>query len=95
MIFFDTKTPLLLITICYAVRMIGIALTMMTTFTAGINSLEDKDTVYGNAAASTVRQIGGSLGTAVSMTIVSLGTMMASNQGISTTVANEVGYRLS
>jgi MFS family permease len=93
MIFFDTKTPLLLITICYAVRMIGIALTMMTTFTAGINSLEDKDTVYGNAAASTVRQIGGSLGTAVSMTIVSLGTMMASNQGVSTTVANEVGYR--
>ncbi|BDR58721.1 MDR family MFS transporter [Xylocopilactobacillus apicola] len=92
MIFFNSQTSTILITISYAVRMIGIALTMMITFTAGINSLEPEDTTYGNAAASTVRQIGGSLGTAISMTVVAVGTKIATSQGTSAKIASEVGY---
>lgn len=92
MIFFTSKTSILVITVSYAVRMIGIALTMMTTFTAGINNLKASDIAYGNAASSTVRQVGGSLGTAMSMTIVSWGSLYAVKNGSSLKLATETGY---
>ena len=92
MAFFTANTSVWLISLSYAVRMMGIALTMMTTFTAGINSLDAADTAYGNAASSTIRQIGGSLGTAISMTIVSLGSFAAINNGQSTNAAAAVGF---
>ena len=92
MAFFTANTSVELIAISYAVRMMGIALTMMTTFTAGINSLDAADTAYGNAVSSTIRQIGGSLGTAISMTIVSLGSFSALNKGQSTSAATTIGF---
>ena len=92
MAFFTANTSVGLIAISYAVRMMGIALTMMTTFTAGINSLDAADTAYGNALSSTIRQIGGSLGTAISMTIVSLGSFSALNKGQSTSAATTIGF---
>ncbi|WP_258231757.1 MDR family MFS transporter [Bombilactobacillus bombi] len=92
MAFFTAHTSILLIVFSYAIRMMGIALTMMTTFTAGINALDETDTAYGNAVSSTIRQIGGSLGTAISMTIVSLGSLTATNRGLSPQLATEIGY---
>ena len=38
----------------------------------GINALDQKMAIHGNAASSTVRQIAGSLGTAVLMMLISL-----------------------
>lgn len=95
MIFFNSNTSTWLITISYTLRMIGIALTMMTTFTDGINSLSGDNIAYGNAAASTVRQIGGSLGTAISMMLVSLGIIISSNKGVSAKLKSELGYHLA
>lgn len=72
MFFFTITTNLYLIASLYAVRMVGIALVMMPTFTAGVNALDQKLAVHGNAASSTVRQIAGSLGTALLMMLVAL-----------------------
>ena len=87
---FNSNTSLALISLCYALRMVGISFTMMTTFTAGINVVEPQMTAHANAVSSTVRQIGGSLGTALSMLVISLCASGACN----TKTANlTVGYR--
>lgn len=91
MLAFNTQTSLVLISICYALRMIGISFTMMTTFTAGINEVSAKMTAHANAALSTVRQIGGSLGTALAMLVVTLG---ASGVAGSKAIRLENGYHL-
>src|SRR5699024_1420309 len=72
MLMFNTTTSLLVIGISYAVRMVGISFTMMTTFTAAINAVQSDLTAHANAASSTLRQVGGSFGTAISMLIVTL-----------------------
>ena len=87
---FNSKTSLVLISLCYALRMVGISFTMMTTFTAGINVVEPQMTAHANAVSSTVRQIGGSLGTALSMLVISLCASGASN---TKTTNLTVGYR--
>ena len=87
---FNSKTSLALISLCYALRMVGISFTMMTTFTAGINVVEPQMTAHANAGSSTVRQIGGSLGTALSMLVISLCASGASN---AKTANLTVGYR--
>lgn len=91
MLTFNTKTSLVLISICYGLRMIGISFTMMTTFTAGINEVQPDLTAHANAALSTVRQIGGSLGTALAMLVVTLG---ASGITGSKALRLENGYHL-
>ncbi|MCO6548864.1 MAG: DHA2 family efflux MFS transporter permease subunit, partial [Gilliamella sp.] len=73
MLIFNAQTSLFLISLCYAMRMVGISFTMMTTFTAGINEVQADLTAHANAASSTIRQIGGSLGTALAMLVVTLG----------------------
>lgn len=72
MAWFSSQTSLIVIILLYALRIFGIALVMMPTFTSGINALDQKLAVDGNAASSTVRQIAGSLGTALLMMTVSL-----------------------
>lgn len=91
MLTFNTKTSLVLISICYGLRMVGISFTMMTTFTAGINEVQPDLTAHANAALSTVRQIGGSLGTALAMLVVTLG---ASGIAGSKALRLENGYHL-
>lgn len=88
MLFFNAQTNLLNISICYAIRMIGISFTMMNTFTAGINLVKPNLTAHANAAASTLRQIGGSFGTAIAMLIVSL----TANSSTNKTVALANGF---
>ena len=66
---------------------------MMTTFTEGINALPTELTAHGNAAASTVRQVGGSLGTAAAMMIVTIGAQRGSLSGATTAQALDQGYQ--
>ncbi|UQS85119.1 DHA2 family efflux MFS transporter permease subunit [Apilactobacillus apisilvae] len=73
MLWFGANSNLIEIICSYSIRMIGVALVMMNSFTDGINSLDSKYTTDGNAASSTIRQVGGSLGTVLSMTFVTLG----------------------
>lgn len=72
MIWFTAKTSISFIIIAYAVRCIGISIEMMPIFSASMNSLSQKYVVDGNSAGSTIRQVAGSLGTALMMMIVSL-----------------------
>ena len=93
MIWFDTATSLILIAGCYALRLVGVALVMMTTFTEGINALPLELAAHGNAAASTVRQVGGSLGTAAAMMIVTIGAERARQGGPMSAQALDQGYQ--
>ena len=93
MIWFGTATSLIVVAACYALRLAGVALVMMTTFTEGINALPPELAAHGNAAASTVRQVGGSLGTAAAMMIVTIGAQSGRDGGAMSAQAFEQGYR--
>ena len=93
MIWFDIATSLILIAGCYALRLVGVALVMMTTFTESINALPLELAAHGNAAASTVRQVGGSLGTAAAMMIVTIGAERARQGGPMSAQALDQGYQ--
>ncbi|MDF7664335.1 DHA2 family efflux MFS transporter permease subunit [Bifidobacterium sp. ESL0763] len=90
MLWFSAKTSLALIGLCYALRMVGISFTMMTTFTAGINMSAAGLAAHANAASSTVRQIGGSLGTALAMLVISLAAVSWASAGRA--AAQAIGY---
>ena len=93
MIWFGTTTSLIVVAACYALRLAGVALVMMTTFTEGINALPSELAAHGNAAASTVRQVGGSLGTAAAMMIVTIGAQSGRHGGALSAQALDRGYR--
>lgn len=95
MLFFTPHTNLVIVAGSYAFRILGIATVMMPTFTEGINALAPKLSVHGNAASSTVRQIAGSLGTAILMMLVSFGTQIASSQHLSHVNQLNRGYWFS
>ncbi|KPN80977.1 multidrug MFS-type transporter [Apilactobacillus kunkeei] len=92
MVSFNAASSLAIIIVSYALRMVGVALVMMNTFTDGINSLPSQYETDGNAASSTIRQVGGSLGTAISMTVVTLGVNLASAHA-TTAGAQITGYQ--
>ena len=69
--FLGLNTPVIYLTIMYGMRMLGISFVLMTVTTWGINSLSAKDISSGSAIGSTLRQIAGSIGTAVFMSIMS------------------------
>ncbi|WP_042347450.1 MDR family MFS transporter [Bacillus massiliigorillae] len=69
--FLHEDTAMWWIAVVYAVRFLGISMVMMPLTTAGINSLPMKQLSHGNAVNNTLRQISGSIGTAVLITILS------------------------
>ncbi|WP_010621855.1 MDR family MFS transporter [Paucilactobacillus suebicus] len=94
MLSFGLNTNLALVSVIYAIRIVGISFVMMPTYTAGINSLKENLAIYGNAASSTVRQVAGSLGTAILMMIVSLFTVTKSN-GSTNLISLNNGYHMA
>lgn len=93
MVVFGATTNLFIIISAYAIRMIGVALVMMNTFTDGINSLSTSLETDGNAASSTIRQVGGSLGTAISMTVITLGVNFSAGHATKL-AAQATGYQV-
>ena len=93
MMFFTPETNLLLVAGAYAFRIIGIATVMMPTFTEGLNALPINLYVHGNTAASTVRQIAGSLGTAVLMMIIAFGSKHVAGNKMLLAEQLNYGYR--
>lgn len=69
-IYLTPETPTLLITVLYALRMAGVALTMMPLTTAAMGSLPDEMASHGTAANNTVRQIAGSVVVALMTSVV-------------------------
>ncbi|NLR10089.1 MULTISPECIES: MDR family MFS transporter [Lactobacillaceae] len=95
MLFFTAHTSLIIVAGAYAFRVVGVATVMMPTFTAGLNALPEELSVHGNAASSTVRQIAGSLGTAVLMMFVAFGTHQGAASHLTTTAQLNQGYWFS
>lgn len=73
--FLSTETSVLYLTILYTVRMFSLSLVNMPITTWGMNALDNKIINHGTAVNNTLRQVAGSLGTAV---IISVSTAVAS-----------------
>lgn len=72
LVFMGENTSLIWLSFVYAVRMIGLALVNMPLNTWGLNSLENRVMAHGTAIGNTFRQVAGSLGTAVLVTVMSI-----------------------
>jgi EmrB/QacA subfamily drug resistance transporter len=66
------STSQLFVCFAYSFRMAGIALVNMPANTWGLNALKDESIAHGNAIINTARQIFGSIGTAVLVTVMML-----------------------
>ncbi|WP_163655839.1 MDR family MFS transporter [Listeria sp. PSOL-1] len=69
-IFLTADTPLWYIILFYAVRFFGISMVMMPISTAGMNALPNHLINHGSAVINTMRQIAGSIGTAILITVL-------------------------
>ena len=69
--FITRDTATIYIVILYALRMFGISMVMMPTTTAGMNALPVELMGHGTAVNNTVRQIAGSIGTALLTSVLS------------------------
>lgn len=69
-IFLQADTSIWYIMIFYAIRFMGIAMVMMPITTAGMNALPEKLINHGTAVNNTIRQIAGSIGTAILITVL-------------------------
>ena len=72
----------------YSIRMLGMSMINMPINTWGLNALPNKLIAHGNAINNTARQIGGSLGTAVMVTVM---LMVAASSGIPGAEAAAIG----
>lgn len=68
--YLTTDTSFAYIAIVNAVRMLGTAMVMMPVTTAALNELSPREIPHGTAMNNTMRQISGSIGTAVLVTIM-------------------------
>lgn len=73
--------PLSWLVIAYTIRAAGIAFTNMPMNTWGINALENEMIAHGNAIANTMRQMSGSLGTALLVTVMSMVSIWVADTG--------------
>ena len=67
----STDTSHIYVTVVYSIRMLGISMIMMPLTTSGLNTLERNLYSHGNAANNTLRQVAGSIGTSIIITIMS------------------------
>src|SRR5699024_9135605 len=69
------------LTIVYAIRMFGLSFALMPVMTLALNQLPPKWYAHGSAMANTMQQISASIGTAILVTLVAMGTKSASALG--------------
>ncbi|HSJ37467.1 MAG TPA: MDR family MFS transporter [Planococcus sp. (in: firmicutes)] len=63
-------TSFTFLTVMHAVRMFGVAMVMMPVTTAGLNQLPERLIPHGTAMSNTLRQVSGSIGTALLVTVM-------------------------
>ncbi|RDW99593.1 DHA2 family efflux MFS transporter permease subunit [Listeria kieliensis] len=68
--FLTTDTPMWHVMLFYAIRFLGISMAMMPVSTAGMNALPNHLINHGSAVNNTIRQIAGSIGTALMITVL-------------------------
>src|SRR5699024_3270584 len=76
-IFLKPETSLTWMTIVYAVRLFGISMVMMPATTAGLNQLPQRLIPHGTAMNNTMRQVSGSMGTAILVTVMTSSALRA------------------
>lgn len=74
-----SETSLTYLIIAFAVRMLGIAMVMMPSTTAGLNILPVHLMSHGTAMINTMRQVGASIGTAMFITIMTVAALEPSS----------------
>lgn len=77
LMFLTRDIPMFFLTVIYAIRMVGIAMVMMPVTTAGMNALPNNKISHGTAVNNTFRQIMGSVGTAILVSVLSNATKNA------------------
>ncbi|MDQ0149520.1 MDR family MFS transporter [Eubacterium multiforme] len=75
LMFLSANTEIIHITIVYSIRLLGMSMIMMPLTTAGLNTLTNEHLAHGTAANNTLRQIAGSIGTALLVTVMSKATI--------------------
>lgn len=85
----DENTPILFLSFCYMMRMVGLSLVNMPVNTWGLNALSNKVIAHGTAIVNTLRTVAGSLGTAILITVNSL--VVATFKDPSSTQAQIIG----
>lgn len=81
-LFINTTTPIVLISLFYAIRLFGISMVLMPVTTTGMNALPNEMISNGTATNNTLRQIASSFGTAILVTFLSSNTKVASTQAL-------------
>ncbi|WP_392450304.1 DHA2 family efflux MFS transporter permease subunit [Staphylococcus massiliensis] len=66
----NMDTPYSQIVLIYVIRSFGMSFIMMPIMTAGMNALPQRLIPHGNALVNTLRQLGGSIGTAILVTVM-------------------------
>ena len=70
-VFLTEESSMTMITILYAIRMVGVSLVMMNVTTSGMNSLPLNKMSHGTAVNNTFRQVLTSIGTAIIVSVLS------------------------
>lgn len=76
-----TTTPIWVLATAYAVRSFGLSLVNMPLSTWGLNALDNREMPHGTAIGNTFRQVAGSFGTAIMITIMSIYIAVNPNPG--------------
>lgn len=69
--FLTLNTTRIYIIVVYAIRLLGISMLLMPLTTSGLNTLHRNLYAHGNAANNTLRQVAGSIGTSIIITLMS------------------------
>lgn len=80
-VFMDETWTFGFLCMIYTVRMFGMSLVNMPITTWGLNSLENRMIAHGSAINNTARQVAGSIGTAILITIMTMVTAFSSSAG--------------
>lgn len=76
------ETSFTYLTIMHAIRMFGVAMVMMPVTTAGLNQLPERLIPHGTAMSNTMRQVSGSIGTALLVTIMTSAALDPQEYGV-------------
>ncbi|NLW25231.1 MAG: multidrug efflux MFS transporter [Clostridia bacterium] len=87
--FVDENTGYLFLAVIFTIRSLGMSMVNMPINTWGINALDNRYIAHGNAVNNTARQLGGSIGTAFLITIMTL--VMKANTASGITHATLLG----
>lgn len=95
LIAFAANTQVAFIALVFCLLQMGLQLTITPANTWGMNSLDNRVIQHGNALINTMNQVGGSLGTAILVSVSALGSGMAAGAGATGAAATFAGIHLA